>query len=558
MSTNPDRNGLTRLFARIPWWIWAAVLLALAARLIPGPRTIDDAFITFRYARHILAGEGFSFNPGEHVLGTTTPLYTLVMVLLGAFTGGAAAPFPALAMAVNALADAVTCVLLWKIGKALGFSLAGAAAAFVWAVAPFSVTFAIGGMETSVFILLSTASVLAYLNKKYPLTFFIAGLAFLTRPDALILIGLLGLGRISHLCFAVEDRKSVGFFARWRVGRGRLVWVATTDRSLRPLLLDGLAFLAPVLPWLVFATVYFGSTIPHSIAAKSLAYHLGPEEGFVRLIQHYTTPFYDQAAIGTIAAIGIGLVVYPFLSIVGFRNTFRRDQRVWAILAYPWVYFIVYAAANPLLFRWYLTPPLPVYYLGILVGAEAVLTGIGGWLQRRSTFQNRPDFQKLACRAPSLLMTIPILFSLAGWTLSPDHGLNRPAPKMAFYQLELLYARTADLISPMLKPGDLLAAGDVGVLGYRTEAKILDTVGLNSPISTGYYPLPASDYAINYAIPVKLILDTQPRFVVFPEVYGRNTLLQSDQFLKEYRLWNTLDTDIYGSHGLLIYIRAAS
>ena len=87
-------------FLRKPqFWLAAAlVIVALAARLLPGPRTIDDAFITFRYARNLLAGSGFTFNPGEAVLGTTTPLYTLLMAGLGALTGGTHAPFPVLAM----------------------------------------------------------------------------------------------------------------------------------------------------------------------------------------------------------------------------------------------------------------------------------------------------------------------------------------------------------------------------------------------------------------------------------------------------------------------------
>jgi hypothetical protein len=44
-------------------------LLAIAARSLPTPRTIDDAFITFRYARNLVAGSGFVFNAGQHVLG---------------------------------------------------------------------------------------------------------------------------------------------------------------------------------------------------------------------------------------------------------------------------------------------------------------------------------------------------------------------------------------------------------------------------------------------------------------------------------------------------------
>jgi hypothetical protein len=125
------------------------VILALTARLIPGVRTIDDSYITFRYARNLLAGEGFVYNPGEAILGTTTPLYALLMTGLGALTGGVDAPFPQLALGINALADAATVWLLWALGRKLKARWAGTAAALVWAVAPYSVTFAIGGLETS-------------------------------------------------------------------------------------------------------------------------------------------------------------------------------------------------------------------------------------------------------------------------------------------------------------------------------------------------------------------------------------------------------------------------
>ena len=53
--------------------IVALVVIALVARALPGARTIDDAFITFRYSRNIVDGEGFVYNPGVHTLGTTTP-----------------------------------------------------------------------------------------------------------------------------------------------------------------------------------------------------------------------------------------------------------------------------------------------------------------------------------------------------------------------------------------------------------------------------------------------------------------------------------------------------
>src|SRR4030042_446833 len=48
-------------------------LLAVAARLIPGPRTIDDAYITFRYAQHLLQGDGLVHHPARPVLWADGP-----------------------------------------------------------------------------------------------------------------------------------------------------------------------------------------------------------------------------------------------------------------------------------------------------------------------------------------------------------------------------------------------------------------------------------------------------------------------------------------------------
>jgi hypothetical protein len=42
---------------------------------------MDDAYITYRYAQNLAAGHGFVFNPGERVLGTSTPLYTVVLAV---------------------------------------------------------------------------------------------------------------------------------------------------------------------------------------------------------------------------------------------------------------------------------------------------------------------------------------------------------------------------------------------------------------------------------------------------------------------------------------------
>jgi hypothetical protein len=137
---------------------------------------------------------------------------------------------------------------------------------------------------------------------------------------------------------------------------------------------------------------------------------------------------------------------------------------------------------------------------------------------------------------------------------------------MAFIKLELIYHQAADLINertadfesdPSLQ-SPVLAAGDVGVLGYETKLEILDLVGLNSPEPLDYYPLEPSLYTINYAVPPQLVLDERPDYLIILEVYGRKGLLERDDFWANYRLIEKISTDLYGSEGMLIFQRSDS
>ena len=510
-------------------------LVALFVRLYPGTRTIDDSFITYRYAQNILAGYGFVFNPGEQVLGTTAPLYTLLMAAIGAVSGGVNAPFPQISLIVNAFADAFACLLLIQIGKRLAAPAAGVAAALAWSVAPHSVTFAIGGLETSVYVFLLLGAVLFHLSAKHRLAAFFCSLAFLTRPDALILIGLIALDRSFGIW---QDFKQAGGF---------------NHVLLRSVITEtGLAVTIPLI-WTVFAIIYFGSPLPHSIAAKTLAYQLPESAAFVRLIQHYTTPFMPHRIFG-MGWVSVGLVIYPFLFIIGARRAIHANPRAWIIVAYPWVYLAVFSIANPLIFRWYLTPPLPAWFLGIFLGIHTLLSG-----KKVAPMEPTPGYPAISPLLGKILLmaVLPIASLLYSWTLHPDHGLNRAAPEMAYTQLELYYKQAADYINPDLAEENrsriLIAAGDVGVLGYYTGARILDTVGLNSPETLKYYPLDPELYVINYAVAPDLILDKQPDYFVTQEVYIRSGLLTMEEFWQVYDLILKIPNDIYGSEGMLIF-----
>lgn len=520
--------------------------LAIALRVIPGARTIDDSFITYRYARNILSGNGFAYNPGESVLGTTTPLYTFLMVILGALTGGESAPFPILALMVNAMSDGVTCLLIIQLGRRFNSNKVGWAAAIVWAVTPSSVTFAIGGLETSIYVLLLVASFLSYFNRRHKRTALFGALALLTRPDALIMLGPLIIDRMFTAGIA---QSIIGKFSTRN---------SFKDIKIQPLSVGEIAaFSLPTIIWISYATVTFGNPLPHSILAKSQAYQLPANASLITLIQHYATPFMGDLTFG-VFWIAVGLLIYPSMFVVGALRLYRSDRRSWCLFVYPWLYFLAFAVLNPLIFRWYLTPPLPFYIFTILYGLDGLLESIFSPTKAKSNVPQRINTVIQRMISYLFLFILPIGLSLRDWVLIPEHGLNRPAPQMAWYQLELLYREAADYITIELNTREsllTLAAGDVGVLGFYTDMVILDTVGLNSPQTLDYYPISKSFYTINYAVPPNLIMDNEPDYVVILEVYGRDGLLKDPRFQDLYYLHLKILTDIYGSDGMLIFVR---
>lgn len=509
---------LQRLSRASPAWL---AVLAIAARILPSPRTIDDAFITFRYARNLGDGLGFVYNIGERVLGTTTPLYTLLLAGFSAVLG--MDDYPWLALGLNALADGLTCALLVSLGERLsGHRAVGIGAGLLWAVAPMSVTFAIGGMETSLVILLQVATVSLYLADRTTWTAATAALALLARPDGLLFVGPLGIDLIFRRRFPRPQAVSSHRHWPWR---------------------EIAAFSAILAPWAIFAQFYFGSPIAHSVHAKALAYHLPPASALLRLAQHYSTPFFEQLLFSNFYFLIALWVLYTWLAALGVLQFIRRDTRAWSIAAYPFLYFAVFAVVNPLIFRWYLAPPLPVYFLLILGGSHKVLSDLRHWIGQRT-----PNLYPLGLAAA-------VGLSLNAWTLHPDHGPDRPAPEMAWHQLELLYEQVGRELEPKVTADTVIAAGDVGALGYYSGARILDTVGLVSPQALPHYPLPDSYYVIGYAIPPDLIIEARPDLVVLLEAYGREGLLKDKRFVQAYTLVDRISTDIYGSRGMLIYER---
>src|SRR5258707_567736 len=71
--TTPDRR---------PLWYALVGLSCLMVGVINFRNTYDDAFITYRYSFNLASGHGFVYNIGEHQLGTSAPLFGLLLGIL--------------------------------------------------------------------------------------------------------------------------------------------------------------------------------------------------------------------------------------------------------------------------------------------------------------------------------------------------------------------------------------------------------------------------------------------------------------------------------------------
>ncbi len=167
------------------------------------PWTLDDAYITMRYAQNLAEGHGALFNPGgERVEGYTTFLWMLL--LSGAASVGAdldqAAKLLGLGLTAGWLALLASS---WRWVRGIEARLA-ALATLIAGTAGITTRWSMSGMEVPLVVFLVVLGLLLHLREAggqgrpwLPvLTGAVAALALMSRPDAGLLFGALGVERV--------------------------------------------------------------------------------------------------------------------------------------------------------------------------------------------------------------------------------------------------------------------------------------------------------------------------------------------------------------------------
>jgi hypothetical protein len=214
-----------------------------------------------------------------------------------------------------------------------------------------------------------------------------------------------------------------------------------------------LGFAALFVPYLVFNRLLAGSWWPNTFYAKQAEYAVLRQELFWNRLAGQVRPLLQ----------GAGAVLLPGVLLFAW-GAFRR--RAWGALAgVIWLvgYLGLYAWRLPVAYQHgrYLIPVMPVF----LVWG---LAGLAGWVQPSTPVM----WRRVVGKAWSISAGL-VLFLY--WLL----GARAYSGDVAFIESEMV--ATARWVSENTDPGALVAAHDIGALGFFGGRRLLDLAGLVSP-----------------------------------------------------------------------------
>jgi len=407
---------------------------------------IDDAFISFRYARNLAEGNGLVFNPGERVEGYSNFLWTC---LTAAFIRSGLSPETA-APAIGLVCSLLLLVVLYRWSRDLGLSPGWALVApAMLALNRSYAGWATGGLETRLFSLLLVA--LAWrldverrdAKRPWPVSGIFAGLACLTRPEG-------------WLCPII-----VVLTALWLSHRARFPRLATWCA----------VFAAIAGTHLVWRVIYYGDWLPNSFRAKVPGLRL--ESGLVYLglfaLHHLAAPL---AATCLSLPAGFGRI----------RSNIASTAKDLSGFALPFcAAYIGYVAAiggDHFEFR-FMDPVLPFLYL------------LFALICSRSLASASPAPENAGRKAWAILSAILLAASgglsavrgFAGYDstvrfLGRDRSISIVSMESESAYLAA-WSRMGQWLARHAGPDESIAVAPAGAIPYYSGLKTLDMLGIN-------------------------------------------------------------------------------
>ena len=412
----------------IPLALAAAILGLLAHAALLRGFWSDDAFITYRYARHIADGMGAVFNPGERVEGFSNPLFTFLLAGVYRLVPDVTW-FPivargiGVASAVGALIALAACPgVELRRGIALGLLLTAVSTSFaLWAV---------GGLETSLYCFLITLGFALTLRRPRgargaTILGLVLALITLSRPEGVLPAAALFLGRFLD----------PGTRHDWR-GHALIAGVAAL----------------PVAAYGAFRLAYYGDWLPNTFYAKQ---HFTLMGAFWRGVW-YMKDFFERNG---------NLPLYaPILFAFRAPATRRAAMLGGLLLAFDLPFNLIVGADWMDQHR-FIAPLTPILYL--LVGL--------GWIAMLDLL--REGLAAQASRSAGWVVPAGAAFAWLLLALPNAHltKTEREQPAMSVIPYFTVMSRVIGAVTPA---DWTVATHDIGAVGWYGGTRVLDMVGL--------------------------------------------------------------------------------
>jgi hypothetical protein len=415
-SATPRRNGRPPGLAVELAFLTSIAICAMAVTVACFGWDFDDSFIVYRYARNLLAGDGWRFNPGESVNASTSVLNTLA-IALATLPGGDPR---AAAHLLGGLWLLAAGVLTYRIfSPCFGRAYAAAAALPLVLHLGFNNTW---GLEINLFIALCLLFV--HLEQRRRRTWYLLGFILLARPEGGILL----------------------------VGKTLVEVIRHRRLPLAGLARTGLV----LLPWLAFSLYSFGSVLPATLAQKVWQGRSGLW-GEQVLYRKHLASLQWQWWIAAPALLGVA------------RMLLERSALLY-LVAFALLQQAVYLALGLPAYHWYTAFLRFAFHLSALYGLGAAL-GYAGFLLVRAVARLRGSARISAAFEPvaaGILLAVSLLACSRVMASPPAVHANLEP-----------YRKLSEQINREVPPG-ALAALEVGIVAYYTNREILDLTGLTS------------------------------------------------------------------------------
>ena len=411
--------------------LFIILLLCIVGIKILNWIALDDAYITYRYARNIATGIGFVYNSGQLVLSTTTPLFAVV--LAGSYLVSHDLRLNSIIIGVLFLMVSIVAIYAIFSKEKTNFAYLLAAALVLSNI----MVYYSMGMETSFFLALILLSLYAYMRKKFGWTGLFLGLATLTRIDALLLVASIG----AHYLFI--NRKNLH-----------------EPILSRDVLRLAAVFALVLVPWLIFSMLYFGSPLPLTLKSK---------------IVHYESGIWISATNYLISVLLAQYLILIPLFAIGCGFILTKYQQYLPIL----FYMIAYSAGYMFLpnYVWYLVPPMTMFFiisaLGLTYGCE--------FLYRQAVSRFHID-RRIALG--SLLVFGLVLSAIALYAPATQAsgfiGAHLEPSDIADHRLNF-YKYIGEELAAETPANATVGSVEIGILGWYSDREIIDYCGLLQP-----------------------------------------------------------------------------